>query len=76
MKILTNNKQHEICLHILANTIAAFDLLDLQNMDADKVIRYTNSLIDNTMDAVYKVGRLRELQVAHMIIKRYKKGER
>lgn len=76
MKILTNNKQHEICLHILANTIAAFELLDLQNMDADKVIRYTNSIIDNTLDAVYKVGGLRELQAAHMIIKRYKKGER
>lgn len=76
MKILTNNKQHEICLHILANTIAAFDLLDLQNMDADKVIRYTNSLIDNTMDAVYKVGGLRELKAAHEIIKRYKKSER
>lgn len=75
MKILTSNKQHEICMHILTNTIAAFELLDLQNMDADKVIRYTNSLIDNTMDAVYKVGGIRELKVAHEIIKRYKKGE-
>ena len=76
MKILTNNKQHEICMHILTNTIAAFDLLDLQNMDADKVIRYTKSIIDNTLDAVYKVGGLRELQAAHKIIKSYKKGER
>ena len=76
MKILTSNKQHEICMHILSNTIAAFDLLDLKNMDADKVIRYTNTLIDNTMDAVYKIGGVRELQAAHEIIKRYKKSER
>lgn len=73
MKILTEKKQHEICAHILANAIIAFDLLDFETMGVEKIAHATETIVSNTLDAVYKVGGETEMLAASMIIKKYKK---
>lgn len=56
MKILTNKEQQKVCNAIVANTIIAFSLLDLEDLDPKRTIDYTEHLIGNAVDSLYLVG--------------------
>lgn len=58
MRILRKKQQKEVCQRIVANAIIAYDLLDADNTPTDKLIRYTDCIIDNCAKAVYAVGGL------------------
>lgn len=73
MKILSKKEQKKVCQEIVANTIMAFNLLDLKNTDAKRVIEYTDHLIENTMDAVLAVGGWNAMLEAKETICRYQK---
>lgn len=75
MKILGKKKQKEVCQRIVANAIIAFDLMDmnLENLPAEKVIRYTKAIIDNTADAVGEIGGIQAMLAARDVMVRYHK---
>lgn len=73
MKILSKKKQKKVCNAIVANTIMAFDLLDLNDSDAKRTIEYTKHLIENTMEAVLEVGGWNAMLEAKETICRYQK---
>lgn len=64
MKILSKKKQNEVCQRIVANAIIALDLLDVDNLPADKLIRYTKAILENTCDAVGDVGGIEAMLAA------------
>ncbi len=73
MKILSKKQQKEVCQRIVANAIIALDLLDVDNLPADKIIRYTKSILENTCDAVGDVGGIEALFAARETMVRYHK---
>ncbi len=73
MKILSKKKQNEVCKRIVANAIIAFDLLDVDNLPADKLIRYTKEILENTCDAVGDVGGIEAMLAAREAMVRYHK---
>ena len=73
MKILLKKEQKKVCNAIVANTIMAFDLLDLDKIDAKRTIEYTEHLIENTMNAVLAVGGWNAMLEAKETICRYQK---
>lgn len=73
MKILSKKEQKKVCQEIVANTIMAFNLLDLNN-NPKRVIEYTKHLIENTMSAVFAVGGWNAMLEAKETICRYQKN--
>lgn len=74
MKILTKKEQKKVCNAIVANTIMAFNLLDLDDPNPKRTIEYTEHLIDNTMGAVLSVGGWNAMIEAKEVICRYQKS--
>lgn len=73
MKILSKKKQKQVCQRIVANAIIAFDLLDVDNLPADKLIRYTKAILENTCNAVGDVGGIKAMYAASEAMARYHK---
>ncbi len=75
MKILSKKKQKQICQRITANAIIAYSLLDdllaADLIPADKLIRYTKAIIENTSEAVGDVGGVEAMFVARDVMARY-----
>lgn len=55
MKLLSKKEQKKVCNAIVANTIMALKLLDL-DQNPERTIGYTQHLIENTIDAILAVG--------------------
>lgn len=73
MKVITSKKQKEVCQRIVANAIIAYDLLDVDKLPADKLIRYTKCIIENTVEAVGAIGGIPAMLAARDTMARYQK---
>lgn len=75
MKILTNKEQQKVCNAIVANTIIAFSLLDLEDPDPKRTIDNTEHLIKNAVDSLYLVGGMKAVFEGQKEICNFKKGK-
>lgn len=75
MKILTNKEQQKVCNAIVANTIIAFSLLDLEDLDPKRTIDYTEHLIGNAVNSLYLVGGMKAVFEGQKKICNFKKGK-
>ena len=70
MKLLSKKEQKKVCNAIVANTVMALKLLDL-DQNPKRTIGYTEHLIENTIDAILAVGGWKAMLEAKETIFKY-----